>query len=767
MRFFENRKIRGAISIFLVIITIPTMLFSAVLVDGSRMASARAMTQEAADLAAASVLAEYNLDLKEDYGLFAMENSDGAEDIYRKSLEATLLASGFSGAEEYSEQLWNILKDSVGAGSDFNGKNFLNLYDFSVDSCTVTPKYSLGEWQVLENQMVEYAKFRGLFVMADRFNILKDLGAAKEQAEQNQVTAGVMEDKMDVDEKNMAADQALAKLRTALEQMNQAVTDTALCYEKYEKALEAKMKELRLEYTETDETMTAEELQDALLYEGCQNDLKRSADGLDFLAGQVLDYAEDARKETENAIGRLEDFQSDNSGKASGNSNVSDLVGEAKDNVDQYKTLYLPKINSILEDSVLNQLRNDRELPDRLEQTMTQIDGAIHRCGEELEELEEQGQEEEQEPEEEGEDEEEEETVYYYYYLNSQEKTEDADSVLNGSTVSKCYKVTLQKEMAYFLGKQWEVINPTRDAAGGSGSSLIDEDAAKAQSGKKQETAEESSEGRREIPEEIYSIRPSKTFESEGSAEAGTDFYNESGDLSASKGLIHKGTENSLIQQVGEVLRDDVLCLSYMFGTFKTRLTGVERLTGSGMSESDKNSFYMPDWRKNHENGELDMVIATFTINEERKELYNFTTPYYVDAVGLMVLNDSGINSINDLDGKVIGVAQGSNSEDSFKTYVAEAGIDVEPVFETFEGYPALATALSSGNIDVFSVDRAILSGYKDDTNKILDDRYAEQEYGAVTSLEDEGLTALAEEVVTGLIDSGALDEMQTEWGIK
>lgn len=167
------------------------------------------------------------------------------------------------------------------------------------------------------------------------------------------------------------------------------------------------------------------------------------------------------------------------------------------------------------------------------------------------------------------------------------------------------------------------------------------------------------------------------------------------------------------------------------------------------------------------ENGELDMVIATFTINEERKELYNFTTPYYVDAVGLMVLNDSGINSINDLDGKVIGVAQGSNSEDSFKTYVAEAGIDVEPVFETFEGYPALATALSSGNIDVFSVDRAILSGYKDDTNKILDDRYAEQEYGAVTSLEDEGLTALAEEVVTGLIDSGALDEMQTEWGIK
>ena len=40
MKAFENRRIRGAISIFLVIITIPTMLFAAVLVDGSRMASA-------------------------------------------------------------------------------------------------------------------------------------------------------------------------------------------------------------------------------------------------------------------------------------------------------------------------------------------------------------------------------------------------------------------------------------------------------------------------------------------------------------------------------------------------------------------------------------------------------------------------------------------------------------------------------------------------------------------------------------------------------
>lgn len=612
MKVLENRKIKGAISIFLVIITVPTMLFSAVLVDGSRMASAKAMTQEAADLAAASVLAEYNLDLKEDYGLFAMEDSSGAENIYRESLEATLLTSGFSQAEEYSEQLWNILKDSFGAGSAFNGKKFLNLYDFSVDNCAVTPKYSLAEWQVLENQMVEYSKFRGLFVMADRFGLLKELGKAREQAEQNQVTAGVMEDKMDVDEKNMAADKALANLRTSLEQLNSAVGNTASCYESYKNDLEAKMKELRLEYTETEETMTAEERQWTQLYESSRDDLKSSADVLDFLAGQVLEYAEDARKETEEAIKRLQDFQSGNTGKASGNSSVTELIDEAGNNIDQYQSLYLPKINEILEDSALNQLKNDKELPEHLDQVMTQIDNAVKRYGEELEALEEQTQDaEEADEQNEGEEADDgddaEEAVYYYYYLNSNERTDDSNAVLNGSTVSKCYKASMEKEMEYFYGKQWEVINPTRDAAVGNGSDRITEDEAKEQSGRTQEASDESSEERREVPQTVYDIRPSKSFESEGSEVVSGGFYNESGDLSSSKNLIHQGTENSMVQQIGEVVRDDVLCLSYMFGTFKTRLTGVERLTGAGMSESDKNSFYMPEWRKNHEDGELDM----------------------------------------------------------------------------------------------------------------------------------------------------------------
>ncbi|MDU5458919.1 MAG: transporter substrate-binding domain-containing protein, partial [Streptococcus mitis] len=60
------------------------------------------------------------------------------------------------------------------------------------------------------------------------------------------------------------------------------------------------------------------------------------------------------------------------------------------------------------------------------------------------------------------------------------------------------------------------------------------------------------------------------------------------------------------------------------------------------------------------DNEQVDMDIATFTITDERKKLYNFTSPYYTDASGFLVNKSAKIKSIEDLNGKTIGVAQGS-----------------------------------------------------------------------------------------------------------
>ena len=167
------------------------------------------------------------------------------------------------------------------------------------------------------------------------------------------------------------------------------------------------------------------------------------------------------------------------------------------------------------------------------------------------------------------------------------------------------------------------------------------------------------------------------------------------------------------------------------------------------------------------ENGEIDLVIATFTITDERKETYNFSTPYYTDAVGLLVNNDSGIESIEDLDGKIIGVAQSSTTKDGFKSYVEEKGLNVNPEFQEFDGYPALAQALATKQIDCFSVDRAILSGYVNDSNHILDDRFSEQDYGVASAKENTGLAELVDEKVTSMISDGSMKTLQEQWNLQ
>lgn len=279
MKIFRNRRIKGAVSIFLVIITIPTMLLSAVLIDGSRMASARAMAQEATDLAASSVLAGYNQILKDQFGLFALDESDGdkVKSIFQESLNATLLAYGMSGNSEYSERLWDIMKTTLTGQKSYMGESFLNLYDFKVDDCTVEPLYSLANQSVLESQMVEYSKFRGLYVMADRMDIFRNLGNLKEEAKKNEETSEVMEGKMDADEKNAAADQELKALRDEIETLNEKLRTVKTAQEQYFVSLRANMVKIRVENTDTEETLSSSERTAANAYERNRRDLKTAA----------------------------------------------------------------------------------------------------------------------------------------------------------------------------------------------------------------------------------------------------------------------------------------------------------------------------------------------------------------------------------------------------------------------------------------------------------------------------------------------------------
>ncbi|MDR3356734.1 MAG: transporter substrate-binding domain-containing protein [Spirochaetaceae bacterium] len=191
-----------------------------------------------------------------------------------------------------------------------------------------------------------------------------------------------------------------------------------------------------------------------------------------------------------------------------------------------------------------------------------------------------------------------------------------------------------------------------------------------------------------------------------------------------------------------------------LFNTSANRYEGLEieiakRLAGEILGDSGKIKFE-PVTAKTRgpllDNGELDMIIATFTITDERKLTYNFSTPYYTDAVGMLVKKSSGINSLADLDGKTIGVAQSATSKEAIDTAAKAIGVTLK--FAEFSTYPEIKAALDSGRVDVFSVDKSILNGYLDGDSVILPDEFSPQPYGVTTKLSNKALA----EYVDGLI---------------
>ncbi|MDR3349884.1 MAG: transporter substrate-binding domain-containing protein [Acidaminococcales bacterium] len=162
--------------------------------------------------------------------------------------------------------------------------------------------------------------------------------------------------------------------------------------------------------------------------------------------------------------------------------------------------------------------------------------------------------------------------------------------------------------------------------------------------------------------------------------------------------------------------------------------------------------------------GEIDFVIATFTITEERKKTYNFTEPYFVDGVGLLVKKSSGIQGVKDLNGKIIGVAQSATSRKALQEAADKAGVKV--TFLEFGTYPEIKTALDAGRINVFSVDGAILAGYVDDSTVLLSERFSPQEYGIASKKGNDALAKLANDTIAEMKKSGELAKLLKKWGI-
>jgi glutamate transport system substrate-binding protein len=134
----------------------------------------------------------------------------------------------------------------------------------------------------------------------------------------------------------------------------------------------------------------------------------------------------------------------------------------------------------------------------------------------------------------------------------------------------------------------------------------------------------------------------------------------------------------------------------------------------------------------------VDMVVATYTINDERKELVGFAGPYYIAGQDIMVAagNPEDIGGVEDLTGKTICSVEGSTSLDNLNEMVE----DPEEII-ALDTYSACAEELAQGRVQAVSTDNVILIGLIDerpDDFELVDNQFTDEPYGIGVQLEAE-----------------------------
>lgn len=127
--------------------------------------------------------------------------------------------------------------------------------------------------------------------------------------------------------------------------------------------------------------------------------------------------------------------------------------------------------------------------------------------------------------------------------------------------------------------------------------------------------------------------------------------------------------------------------------------------------------------------GQVDLVVATYTINDDRKKVVNFAGPYYVAGQDLLVPANSTITGPESLAGKKVCSVTGSTPAKRIQTDYKSAKLQL------FDSYSKCVTALAGGQVDAVTTDDIILAGYASQDQyagkfKVVGKKFSTEPYG-------------------------------------
>jgi glutamate transport system substrate-binding protein len=157
------------------------------------------------------------------------------------------------------------------------------------------------------------------------------------------------------------------------------------------------------------------------------------------------------------------------------------------------------------------------------------------------------------------------------------------------------------------------------------------------------------------------------------------------------------------------------------------------------------------------QSGEVDIVVATYTINDKRKEVVSFAGPYYNAGQDILVIagNPEGITGPADLAGKAVCTVSGSTSEANIAEYTDNV--------VSLAGYADCLEPLRQGSVVAVTTDNVILAGLADANSgefEVVGAPFTEEPYGIGLALEDDEFRSFINDVLEESFADGTWDEL-------
>lgn len=628
-----SKKSQAVISVFLILILLPVWGLAVILVDGARFQSAKMMVQEAGDLAALSTLSKYNTNLKNDYGLFALSNPDKANEAFEAYLKSSLSAS-LGGNSEYSDQVYNAVKGAIFNEAD-GISNFTDLYRFTLGKTNVNTHFDLSQKEVLQNQIVEFTKYRGAYFLADRLSLLTSIGkgdVAKE-VENMQKSGELMEKKLEIDEDGQKVEEEIKKLNnrisafyTAIDKAQTDVNTASIEMSKTVNEMERAYDDYMMHTTDAEMYPPEYSVIDTERVRDCLSDLSSACITADKSTKEAFNKLKEIdngkisnlRSMIQSEINELRNFQNGEV-KNSSASVATEMSNDIDTTVKKYES-YLKKLEKL-----------EKYFRDTYDEDATNMEIASTMCKNIYTALDNTRISEINSPnllagnENEDTDSTIGEIQYFGMKTSGKKYVSDGQYLCDEDQARETYysetkdgRKSAKAGCIYYINqchdikKRIELFQITEEPE--------NTEEIKVAQDKASDANKEVKSGKKSISDAEYSILPSKGI---------MDISNPASTYQTNPDKMTESTHDilgslDLFSQIGEATRDEALTLAYLFGMFKTKLSNSTDFC-KGTKPTTMKNYHVP-WRYEHEDGE-------HNLKELPKSGYDTVLDYEVEYV--------------------------------------------------------------------------------------------------------------------------------------